>query len=251
MDKKFDYSKIVVSLGTAATIWATTGCQQLPGTSGEQGAAIGGVGGAATGALIGGEHHRLLGALLGGAVGAGGGYLVGANKDRILGRDTSGAEAAMRNAQAHPATPQQALNASTADLNGDGFVTMDEIVAMRQAGLSDQQMLQRLQATGQVFELTPEQQSYLRTNGVDQNVIDQIPQINREVRNGLLGQSGAPAPANAPVYQPTYPQQPTYQPNYPQQPTYAPPTGSQPYPQQPAAPVNPPLNTPVPPPPGP
>ena len=109
----------------------------------------------------------------------------------------SGAEAAVRNAQAHPATPQQALNAPTADLNGDGFVTMDEVAAMRQAGLSDQQILDRMRATGQVFELSPEQQSYLRTNGVDQYVIDQIPQINRDVRNNLLG---ARPPAPAPVY---------------------------------------------------
>ncbi|HLH54979.1 MAG TPA: glycine zipper domain-containing protein, partial [Verrucomicrobiae bacterium] len=123
------------AMGLASAILvATTGCQQLPGSPGTQGAAIGGVGGAATGALVGGEHHRLLGALVGGAVGAGGGYLIGANKDRIMGQDTSGAEAAVRNAQAHPATPQEALNAPTADLNGDGFVTMDEVVAMRQAG---------------------------------------------------------------------------------------------------------------------
>jgi hypothetical protein len=160
---KCKYASTFGALGLSAALLASTsGCQQLPGSPGTQGAAIGGVGGAATGALVGGEHHRLLGALLGGAVGAGGGYLIGANKDRIMGRDTSGAEAAMRNAQAHPATPQQALNAQTADLNGDGFVTMDEVVAMRQAGLSDQQILERMRATGQVFELTPEQQSYLR-----------------------------------------------------------------------------------------
>ena len=226
----------------SALLAATTGCQQLPGSPGTQGAAIGGVGGAATGALVGGEHHRLLGALLGGAVGAGGGYLIGANKDRIMGRDTSGAEAAVRNAQAHPATPQEALNAPTADLNRDGFVTMDEVVAMRQAGLTDQQILDRMSATGQVFELTPEQQSYLSTNGVDQFVIDQIPQLNREVRDTLLNQPGTPPQTGAPVYQ----QAP---------PTAYPPAYSQPQPVQPAPvqppPYNPSLNTPVPPPPGP
>lgn len=242
--RKFEHSKTLTVLSlAAAVVISNTGCQQLPGTPGEQGAAIGGVGGAATGALVGGEHHRLLGALLGGAVGAGGGYLVGANKDKIMGRDTASAEAAMRNAQAHPATPQEALNAPTADLNGDGFVTMDEVVAMRQAGLSDQQILQRMQATGQVFELTPEQESYLRTNGVDDYVIRQMPEINREVRNSLLGQSAVPPSAAPPAYQ---------QPAYPQTavPASVPQQAPVPPPQQAPAPVNP-LNTPVPPPPGP
>lgn len=34
-------------------------CENLPGGSGEQGAAIGGVTGAAVGAVLGGEEHRL------------------------------------------------------------------------------------------------------------------------------------------------------------------------------------------------
>ncbi|HTL17130.1 MAG TPA: glycine zipper domain-containing protein [Patescibacteria group bacterium] len=250
---KINY-RYFTGLGLAAAVLASTsGCEQLPGSAGQQGAAIGGVGGAATGAIVGGEHHRLLGALLGGALGAGGGYLIGANKDRIMGRDTAGAETAVRNAQAHPATPQQALNSTTADLNGDGFVTMDEVVAMRQAGLADQQILDRMRSTGQVFELNPEQQSYLRNNGVDQYVVDQIPQLNREVRDNLLNQPTAPAPAGAPVYQQppqSYPQQTYPQTTYP--PTYVPGQPPvQPPPVQPAPPPsNPSLDTPVPPPPG-
>lgn len=257
-------SRYIVGIGTAAALLlGTTGCQQLPGSPGTQGAAIGGVGGAATGALVGGEHHRLLGALLGGAVGAGGGYLIGANKDRIMGQDRAGAEAAVRNAQVHPATPQQALNATTADLNGDGFVTMDELVAMHQAGLSDQQMLSRMQATGQVFEFSPEQQSYLRNNGVDQYVIDQATQLNRQVRDSLSNQPTAPSPTGAPVYrQDNYPQNTYPQNTYPQNtyPQNGYPNSTYPqntYPQSipgtppPQAPPDQGLNTPVPPPPGP
>jgi len=178
----------------------SSGCKNLPGTPGQQGAGIGGLSGAAVGAAVGGEHHRLVGALLGGALGAGGGYLIGANKDRITGHDTAGAQEAAQRAQATPATPQEALNAPTADLNGDGFVTMDEVAAMKRAGFSDQQILQRMQATGQVFELTPEQQQYLRSNGVDDYVIGQIPELNRQTRNQLLGQPyAAPAPAPNPA----------------------------------------------------
>src|SRR5437764_122221 len=74
---EFDWGRVVTVSGLAAAILASrTGCQQLPGRPGQQGAAIGGVGGAATGAVVGGEEHRLLGAVVGGLVGAGGGYLI-------------------------------------------------------------------------------------------------------------------------------------------------------------------------------
>ena len=66
---KLDCISSLTAIGVAAALLGTTGCQQLPGSPGTQGAAIGGVGGAATGALIGGEHHRLLGALVGFLVG--------------------------------------------------------------------------------------------------------------------------------------------------------------------------------------
>jgi hypothetical protein len=185
----FDYYQVLTKAALAvAILTVSVGCEQLPGTHQQQGAAIGGLGGAAVGAAIGGEHHRLLGALLGGALGAGGGYLIGANSDRITGQDTAAAEQANRNAQARPATAQDALNATTADLNGDGFVTMDEVVAMKQAGLPDQAIVERLHATGQVFELTPEQQRFLADRGVSQNVIGQMLEVNRDVRDRLTGQ---------------------------------------------------------------
>src|ERR1041385_309316 len=132
-------SQIFATVSVALALMAgTIGCENLPGTPKTQGATIGGVGGAAAGAAVAGEHHRLLGALLGGAIGAGGGYLIGANSDRLAQRDTQGAQRAVQNAQTQPATPQQAASATTADLNGDGFVTLDEVIAMKQAGLSDQ-----------------------------------------------------------------------------------------------------------------
>jgi len=188
---KREIYRIFTAAGAGVALLAgTVGCQQLPGTPGQQGAAIGGVGGAVAGAALGGEHNRLLGALLGGALGAGGGYVVGANSDRILHRDRAGAEEAVRRAQSTPATPEQARYAQTADLNGDGFVTMDEVVAMRQAGLPDQAILERLRATGQVFELTPEQQRYLHDRGVSDWVISQMMDINRDVRDRLLGGQG-------------------------------------------------------------
>ena len=173
---------------TGLLILVTSGCSNLPGKPQTQGAVIGGVGGAAAGAAIGGSKHQVLGALLGGALGAGGGYIIGANKDKITGKDTSGAEQATQTAQSQPATPQQARNASSADLNNDGFVTLDEVVAMENAGLSDQTMLARLQATGQVFELTSEQQQFLTSHGVSQNVVNQMQDLNRDTRDQLMNQ---------------------------------------------------------------
>jgi hypothetical protein len=198
MLKVMSYRTWAIGAAAAGLLVGTIGCEQLPGTPKQQGATIGGVGGAVAGAAVAGEHNRLLGALIGGAVGAGGGYLVGAHSDHLNHNDTGAAQHAVSQAQANPATPEQARSAPTADLNGDGFVTMDEVVAMRQAGLSDQQMLEKLQATGQIFELTPDQQGFLRNNGVSQYVISQMTEINRDVRDRYLGQQ-APGVIGRPV----------------------------------------------------
>jgi hypothetical protein len=180
------------SLSIAATLILAAGCENMPGTREQQGAVIGGAGGAIAGAAIGGEQNRLLGALIGGAIGAGGGYLIGANSDRIFNRDSEGARRASEHAQSAPATAQQAMNARTADVNNDGFVTLDEVVAMKQAGFPENTMLDRLHATGQVFELTPEQERYLRDNGVSQRVIREMENMNRETRDRLLSSPNAP-----------------------------------------------------------
>jgi hypothetical protein len=178
------------TLGLAgALLIAATGCENLPGDERAQGATIGGVSGAAVGAAVGGEGNRLLGALIGGAIGAGGGYLIGANWDKITGKDSEGARAAAQEAQARPATVEDAQRATTADLDSDGFVTMDEVVAMERAGFSDQKIIDRLRATGQIFELTAEQKNYLRSRGVSDNVIAQLATINQDKRDELLRRS--------------------------------------------------------------
>jgi hypothetical protein len=174
------------------TTLLTVGCENLPGSDETQGAVAGGAGGAAVGAAVSGDN-RLLGALIGGAIGAGGGYLVGANKDKILGSDDDETQAqarqAVQRAQANPATAEQARAADTADLNGDGFVTMDELVAMAEAGFSDDQILNRLRATDQVFELTPAQENRLIAEGVSRDVVAELEDINRDARRELEQQT--------------------------------------------------------------
>jgi hypothetical protein len=43
-----------------------------------------------------------------------------------------------------------------------------------------------LRATNQVFELTDEQERHLRTQGVSQNVLREMRDINRELREQLM-----------------------------------------------------------------
>jgi hypothetical protein len=157
---------VIGSLGLAPL----AGCENLPGNEKEQGAVIGGVGGAAAGAAIS-KNNRLLGGLIGGALGAGGGYLIGAHMNKVNDKKKDEALAANQKAQSTPATAADARNATTADLNNDGFVTLDEVVAMKDAGVSDKDMISRLKATQQYFELTSEQEKYLEDHGVDHKVV--------------------------------------------------------------------------------
>src|ERR1051325_8615153 len=165
-----------------------TGCENLPGTKGQQGAVIGGAAGAAAGAVVGGEKHRAAGAVIGGVLGAAGGYVVGANSDKIIGRNKDEAETAGQRAKTAPATAEQARNARTADVNNDGYVTLDEVVAMKDARLSDREMLNRLEATGQVFDLSAESKQYLRDHGISENVISEMQNLNQTRRENLRQQ---------------------------------------------------------------
>lgn len=166
----------VLVLSASIGLAPLAGCESLPGNEKEQGAVIGGAGGAAAGAAIGGKDHRLGGAIIGGILGAGGGYLVGTKMEEKDKNDTAAkkqeAEAAAQKAKENPAKPDDVKSASTADLNNDGFVTLDEVAAMEKAGLSDKEQIRRLERTQQYFELTSAQQDYLRQQGVSDDVIN-------------------------------------------------------------------------------
>ena len=165
---------LVGSLGLAPL----TGCESLPGGKKEQGAVIGGVGGALAGAALS-KNERGLGALIGGALGAGGGYLIGAQQEKLDKKKRDEAVAASRRAAEKPARPEDVERTRTADLNDDGFVTLDEVVAMERANLSEREMLDRLERTGQVFELTEEQERYLEDRGVSRDVIVEMRGLNQ------------------------------------------------------------------------
>ncbi|MGZ8920351.1 MAG: glycine zipper domain-containing protein [Limisphaerales bacterium] len=161
-------------------ITGLVGCSSLPGNDQQQGAVIGGASGAAVGAAV--SKNRALGAVIGGAVGAAGGYVIGKNKDKITGKDNDNdneVEQAAAKAQEAPVTPQEARNATTGDVNNDGFVTLDEVIALEQADLTDDQIIERLRATNQVVDLTEEQRRYLLDRGVGQSVIDRLATLNQ------------------------------------------------------------------------
>ena len=167
------HSKLIMlmlcgSLGLGPMI----GCESLPGNKKEQGAVIGGLGGAAVGAAVA-KGNRGLGAVIGALAGAGGGYLVGANLDKHddSSKSKQDAQAAAEKAKANPAKASEVNESKTADLNNDGFVTLDEVVAMKDAGLGDNEMIKRLERTQQYFQLTADQQKFLADHGVDQKVI--------------------------------------------------------------------------------
>jgi uncharacterized protein YcfJ len=155
------------------------GCQAAKENPQTTGTVAGGAAGAAAGALIGGKDNRLVGALIGGALGAGGGYLIGSDVKKNNAEHKDEAEKSVQQAQQKPATVDEVRNSTTADLNHDGFVTMDEVVAMHQAGLNDQEMIQRLKATGQVFALTDAQEQSLRNQGISQSVLDAMKSMNQ------------------------------------------------------------------------
>lgn len=169
----------------APFVFALVACENMPGTRNQQGAVIGGAAGAATGAAVA-KEHRLLGALIGGALGAGGGYVIAAKTDKINENNRDAATTATRKSQENPATSEDARQAMTADLNLDGFITLDEVAAMKDAGFSDEKMIARLKGTDQVFELTADQEKYLRDRGISQSVISQMAQINQDKRDSLI-----------------------------------------------------------------
>lgn len=178
-------------LYTAILIWLTAlvGCEQLPGTKEQQATAGAATAGAVVGAVLADDDNQVMGALLGGALGAGGGYLLGAKTDVLDDQETASAQAeqAVEDARQSPVTADEALAANTADVDGDGFVTTDELVAMEEAGLSDDEIVSRLQATDAVFDLTRAQADQLITAGVSPDVVNELETINREERDEIIG----------------------------------------------------------------
>src|SRR5258706_11579478 len=186
LNRKPMISLLIASIALAPL----AGCDSLPGDKKTQGVVIGGVGGAVAGGALA-KNNRLRGALIGGALGAGGGYLIGSSLDKSdPSKNREDAVRAEKRARDNPASASDARSARTADINGDGYVTMDEVVAMSKAGISDDEMITRLQRTGQFFELTSDQERYLEDHGVSRRVVNAMRDINQDVKNKAYDRYG-------------------------------------------------------------
>lgn len=104
--------------------------------------------------------------------GPGGGWIIAASRQNIDQHSLGSAQQANRQAQQQPAGMADVERSDNADLNGDGFVTVDEILALKRAGLNSDQIITRIQRTPQVFSLTDRQQQYLRDRGIDQRTVN-------------------------------------------------------------------------------
>lgn len=104
--------------------------------------------------------------------GPGGGWIIAATPQHIDQHTLGSAQQSNRQAEQQPASPADVEKSDSCDLNGDGFVTMDEMLALQRAGLTTEQLIRRVRHTQQIFMLTDRQQQYLRDRGIAQGVID-------------------------------------------------------------------------------
>jgi hypothetical protein len=137
---------------------ACTGCRSP--YYADQGAALGGIAGGLAGAAIGDHNDNALGgALLGGAVGALSGAVIGDSMDAEVARRQAAIEAKMGRRMA-------------------GAVTVADVTSMVSAGLSDDLIVNHVQANGVAAPLTPNDIIRMHDNGVSENVINSMQQTS-------------------------------------------------------------------------
>jgi uncharacterized protein YcfJ len=130
-----------------------SGCS-VPPTRADKGAALGGLGGAGIGALVGNAVGNTgAGAVIGAAAGAITGAAVGQSLDDIEARNRAEIEARL----GRPAPP--------------GSVSIDDVVAMSQAGVDEEVMVQHIQIHGSTAPMTTADLIYLKEQGVRPRVI--------------------------------------------------------------------------------
>ena len=101
---------------------------------------------------------------------AGDGYIVGSD----VSNDRDDAVEVARDARTNPADAQDATDAGDADLDGDDFVTVDEIAAMKSAGFDDEKMLRYLRDANMQYRLDATQRASLSAAGVGPSVLSYL-----------------------------------------------------------------------------
>jgi MFS family permease len=174
---------LTLMAGSVLAASTMTGCQNMPGTPRAQMAVAGAVVGGVIGGFAAGTWWA--GALIGAGIGLVGGWIIGFALEEWFGWQGMDTRAAIEMPMM-PATPEQALAARTADLNGDGIVGLDELLAMHQAGFTEAEILERLEATEFIFEVNPAQEEFLISCGVSPGLIRTLPDLNSHQRDRML-----------------------------------------------------------------
>ena len=176
-------------LAMLALVMTIVGCESNSGTGAAVGGSSGAVAGGAAAGAAAGAPAAGVGAIVGGAVGAVGGAIIGASQDRSDADRTRAERASADN----PALASAVVAGGTADINSDGFVTLDEIVALERSGLSDEEIIARCRNTQQIFTLSGDQQRALMDAGVSPRVAASLRDLNRELgRPGPAGVQSTP-----------------------------------------------------------
>lgn len=175
-------SSLAFAAGAIGAMLASSGCAAQPAYNTERGAILGGLGGAALGAVIGENNDN---PLLGAAIGAGAGALAGG----ALG-NTVDQQNAYR-------TQQQQAYART-------MMSAQDVVALHQAGTHPDVIVGQIRSAGVAKALTTDEIIYLSQSGVSAEVI--------RAMQGSVRVAVAPAPpARAVIVEEVYP---AYRPVY-------------------------------------
>ena len=124
------------------------------------------------------SQQRSVAALANEAAGPGGGWIIAASPEMLRTHSLGSARKVNQQAEQQPVRHTDAENSPNADLNHDGFVTMDEILALKRAGLTSNDIIDHVRQTPMTFELSDRQQQYLKDRAIDQSVINAMLQMN-------------------------------------------------------------------------
>src|SRR5262245_23178666 len=142
----------------------SAGCETKAGS----GALIGGAAGAGAGAIIGHQSgHTGAGAVIGGAAGAVGGALIGNEMDKKDDR-----EAREREQQRQQVESSRSYDNSRSRYDsGASQITKADVINWTARGTRDDIIIDRIQRSGTVFQLTAQDERDLRDEGVSPEVI--------------------------------------------------------------------------------
>jgi hypothetical protein len=161
------FKKWLLGVSAAVLAGVTAGCQNMPQVPVGDRTVLGGSAMAAGAAIP--ADGALLSTLTKGSDASA--LVVGADWQKIRQHASREAIAAANKAKTYPATAADVSKSPTADLNQDGFITIDELLALQQAGLRDNDIVDRLEHTRAYFEVTKDQERYLQEHFIKPAIV--------------------------------------------------------------------------------